>query len=108
MIRKHKKVCTTLIYIEHFLILASTITGCISIFAFASLLGICFALLDKAFFQHDMVYGGFEDLTRRTASDKILLAKAFNIAKHPKYDGYQRGLASMISIFFFFLIKNPL
>ena len=38
--RKHKKVCTTLNYIEHFLILVSTITGCISISAFASLLGI--------------------------------------------------------------------
>ena len=40
MIRKHKKVCTTLNYIEHFLNLASAITGCISIFVFASLLGI--------------------------------------------------------------------
>ena len=40
MSRKHKKVCTTLNYIEHFLILASTITGCISISAFASLIGI--------------------------------------------------------------------
>ena len=40
MSRKHKKVCTTLNYIEHFLILASTITGCISISAFASLLDI--------------------------------------------------------------------
>ena len=38
--RKHKKICTDLIYIEHFLILASTITGCISISAFASLIGI--------------------------------------------------------------------
>ena len=40
MSRKHKKVCTTLNYIEDFLILPSTITGCISISAFASLLGI--------------------------------------------------------------------
>ena len=39
VIRKHKKVCTTLNYIEHFLILASTITGCISVSAFASLIG---------------------------------------------------------------------
>ena len=38
--RKHKKICTTLNYIEHFLILASTITGCISISAFTSLLDI--------------------------------------------------------------------
>ena len=38
MSKKHKKVCTTLNYIEHFLILASTITGCVSISAFASLI----------------------------------------------------------------------
>ena len=37
MSRKHKKVCTTLNYIKHFLILTSTITGCVPIFAFASL-----------------------------------------------------------------------
>ena len=42
-----------------------------------------------------MACGDFKDLTRRTASDKILRDKAFNIAKKPKYDGYQRGLASM-------------
>ena len=47
-------------------------------------------------FQHDMAYGDFKDLARRTASDKILRDKAFNIAKNPKYDGYQRGLASMV------------
>ena len=52
--------------------------------------------LDKACFQHDMAYGDFKDLKRRTASDKILRDKAFNIAKNPKYDGYQRGLASMV------------
>ena len=40
MSRKYKKVCTTLNYMEHFLILASTITGCISIFAFASLIAV--------------------------------------------------------------------
>ena len=51
--------------------------------------------LDKACFQHDMAYGDFKDLARRTAADRILRDKAFNIAKHPKYDGYQRGLASM-------------
>ena len=37
--------------------------------------------LDKACFQHDTVYGDFKNLTRRTASDKILCYKAFNIAK---------------------------
>ena len=47
-----------------------------------------------------MVYGDFKDLARRTASDKILRDKAFNIAKNPKYDGYQRGLASMVYKFF--------
>ena len=46
--------------------------------------------LDKACFQHDMAYGDFKDLARRTASDKILRDKAFDIAKNPKYDGYQR------------------
>ena len=52
--------------------------------------------LDKACFQYDMAYGDFEDLERRTASDKNLRDKAFNIAKNPKYDRYQRGLASMV------------
>ena len=33
-------------------------------------------------------------------SDKVLRDKAFNIAKNPKYDGYQRGLASMVYRFF--------
>ena len=42
-----------------------------------------------------MAYGDFKDLTRRTASDKILHGKAFNIAKNPKYDRYHGGLASM-------------
>ena len=40
--------------------------------------------LDNACFQHDMAHGDIKDLTRRTASDKILLDKAFNIAKNPK------------------------
>ena len=48
MSRKHKKVCTTLNYIEHFLILASTITGCILISAFASLLGIPIGITSSA------------------------------------------------------------
>ena len=49
--------------------------------------------LDKAYFQHDMAYGDFKDLNRRTFADKVLCDKAFNIAKDPKYGGYQRGLA---------------
>ena len=52
--------------------------------------------LDKACFQHDIAYGDCKDLARRTAADKILRNKAFNIAKDPKYDGYQRGLAPMV------------
>ena len=52
--------------------------------------------LDKACFQHDMAYGDFKDLKKRTAVDKVLRDKAFNIAKDPQYDGYQRGLASMV------------
>ena len=47
-----------------------------------------------------MAYGDFKDLARRTASDKVLRDKAFNIAKNPNYDGYQRGLASMVYKFF--------
>ena len=46
--------------------------------------------LDKACFQYDMAYGDFKDLARRTASDKILPDEAFNIAKNPKHDRYQR------------------
>ena len=46
-----------------------------------------------------MAYGDFKDI-KRMASDKILRDKAFNIAKNPKYDGYQRGLASMVYKFF--------
>ena len=47
-----------------------------------------------------MSYGDFKDLKRRTAFDKSSKDKAFNIAKNPKYDGYQRGLASMVYKFF--------
>ena len=52
--------------------------------------------LDKACFQHDMAYGDFKDLARRTASDKIMHDKASTIAKNPKYDGYQKGFASVV------------
>ena len=55
---------------------------------------------DKACFQHHMAYGDFKDLAGRTASDKVFRDKAFNIAKNPKYDGYQRRLASMVYKFF--------
>ena len=74
--------------------------------------------MDKACFQHDMAYGNFKDLNRRTFADNILHDKAFNIVKDPKYDGYQKSLVSMIYKFFdrktsvvvlkmtIFLIKN--
>ena len=47
-----------------------------------------------------MAYGDSKDLIRRTAPDKILRDKAFNITKNSKYDGYQRGLVSMVHNFF--------
>ena len=47
-----------------------------------------------------MAYGDFKYLTRRTVSNKIFRDKAFNIVKNPKYDGYERGLASMVYKFF--------
>ena len=56
--------------------------------------------LDKACFQYNMAYGKSKDLARRTQSDKVLRDKAFEIASNPKYDGYQRGLASMVYRFF--------
>ena len=53
--------------------------------------------LDKGCFQHDMAYGESKDLAKRSQSDKVLSNKAFQIASNPKYDGYQRGLGSMVS-----------
>ena len=52
--------------------------------------------LGKASFQHDMAYGKSKDLGKRTKSDKVLRDKAFKIASDPNYNGYQRGLASMV------------
>ena len=56
--------------------------------------------LDKACFQHDVAYGKSKDLAKRTQTDKVLRNKVFKIASDPKYDGYQRGLASMVYKFF--------
>ena len=56
--------------------------------------------LYKACFQHDMAYGKSKDLVKRTQSDKVLNNRAFKIVSNPKYDGYQRGLASMVYKFF--------
>ena len=55
---------------------------------------------DKACFQHDSAYADHKDLINRTKSDKVLRDKAYNIAGDPEYDGYQRGLASMVYKFF--------
>ena len=51
-------------------------------------------------FQHAMAYGKSKDIARRTQSEKNLRDKAFKIASDPKWDGYQRGLASMVYKFF--------
>ena len=59
--------------------------------------------LGKACFQHNMAYGKSKDLVKRIQSDKVLRDKAFKITSDPKYDGYERGLASMV---YKFLIKN--
>ena len=56
--------------------------------------------LDKACVQHDMAYGDFKNLAKRTAAGKVLRDKAFKIVSDQKFDGYQRGLASMVYKFF--------
>ena len=57
--------------------------------------------LDKACFQHDMAYGkNGKNLVKRTQSDKVLKDKALKIASDPKYDGYERELASIVYKFF--------
>ena len=56
--------------------------------------------LDKACFQHDMAYGKYKDLTKRTQLDKVLRDKAFKIASDPIYDEYQEGLPLMVYNFF--------
>ena len=55
---------------------------------------------DKACFQHDSAYADHKDLINRTKADKVLRDKAYDIASNPEYDGYQRGLASMVYKFF--------
>ena len=63
--------------------------------------------LDKACFVYDAAYSDSKDLTKRTVADKILKNKAFDIAKDSKYDGYQRGLASMVYKFFDSKVASP-
>ena len=56
--------------------------------------------LGEACFQHDSAYADHKDLINRTKSDKVLRDKAYDIASNPEYNGYQRGLASMVYKFF--------
>ena len=56
--------------------------------------------LDKTCFAHDAAYSDSKDLANRTISDKIVKGRAYETAINPKYDGYQRGLASMNYEFF--------
>ena len=63
--------------------------------------------LDKPCFVYDAAYSDSKDLTKRTVADKSLKNKAFDIAKDSKYDGYQRGLASMVYKFFDSKVASP-
>ena len=56
--------------------------------------------LDKTCFQHDSAYADHKYLINRTEADKVLRDKAYDIASYPEYDGYQRGLTSMVYKFF--------
>ena len=56
--------------------------------------------LDKACFKHDAAYAKYKDVENRLISDQKLKNSAYDIASNPKYDGYQRGLASMVYKFF--------
>ena len=63
--------------------------------------------LDKACCQHDAAYADNKDLLNRTRADKILRGKTYAIASNPQYDGYQRGLASMVYKFFDSKVYSP-
>ena len=63
--------------------------------------------LDKACFVHDAAYSDSKDLTKRTVADKIFKNIAFDIDKDPKYNGYQRGLASVLYKFFDSKVASP-
>ena len=63
--------------------------------------------LDKACFVHGAAYSDSKDPAKRTVADKILKNKAFDTAKDPKYDGYQRGLASIVYKFFDSEVTSP-
>ena len=83
IIRKHKKVCTTLNYIEHFLILVSTITGCISMSAFSSLLGIPIGSTSSAiglkFCAITAEIKKYKSIIKKQKHDKIVLLAKSNL-----------------------------
>ena len=56
--------------------------------------------LDKACFKHDAAYAKYKDVENRLISDQKLRNSAYDIASNPKYDGYQRGFASMVYKYF--------
>ena len=56
--------------------------------------------LGKACFKHDAAYTKFKDVENRLISDQKLRNSVYDIASNPMYDGYQRGLASMVHKFF--------
>ena len=56
--------------------------------------------LDKACFKHDAAYAKYKDVENRLISDQKLRNNAYDIASNPRYDGYQRGLASKVCKFF--------
>ena len=56
--------------------------------------------LDKACFKHDSAYAKYKDVENRLISDQKIRNNAYDIASNPKYDGYQRGLASLVYKFF--------
>ena len=66
---------------------------------------ICRNDLDKTYFRHDLAYGKDKDLVQGKELDKVSKDKAFKIASNPKYDGYERGLASMLYKFLIKLLK---
>ena len=79
MSKKHKKVCTTLDYIEHFLILASTINGCISVSAFSSLIGISIGITSSGIGLKTAGIKKYESIIKKKKNnhDKlVLLAKS--------------------------------
>ena len=63
--------------------------------------------LDKACFQHDAAYVKYKDVENRLISNQKLRNSAYDIASNPKYDGYQRGLASMVYEFFDSKVAPP-